>query len=313
MKRATFFLGRYVCIAVILFLLITPQSVIAGQGVNTWTVPGDFATIQEAIDSEDVLPGDTIRVGPGSFAGAYVTKGVHIKGKGQTVIDSGPAGPFGGTFGFYLPAGSDGASFSHLTFTVYLGIYAYPANDVTIEHCRFLDPFQAITNWGGSNWHIHHNTIVNVITVGEVWNEETGATGIGGTPIVIGGREDGAGTVQNNVVSHNTVTGEVLFAPEDDGTEGGIYGIIVAAIPGAEAVSGNLFSHNEIDLVSNDPELREVTAFGLLDWRAPGAVPSSCELIYDNIITLNDLRGPDHQFEVYPEALWDCNTIARNL
>ena len=313
MRKAAFALGRYVSIVAILLLLVTPQSVIAGQGANTWTVPGDFATIQEAIDSEDVLAGDTIRVGPGNFAGANLTKGVHIKGVGQTIIDSGPEGPFGGTFGFYLPAGSDGASFSQLTFTVYLGIYAWSANDVTVEHCRFLDPFQAITNWGGSNWYIHHNTIVNVITVGEVWDEETGATGIGGTPIVIGGREDGAGTVQNNIVSHNTVTGEVLFAPEDDGTEGGIYGIIVAAIPGAEAVSGNLFSYNKIDLVSKDPELREVTAFGLLDWRAPGSTPDSCAVIHDNTITLNDLRGPDYPFEIYPEALWGCNTIDRNL
>jgi pectin methylesterase-like acyl-CoA thioesterase len=55
-----------------------------------WSVPGDFATIQEAIDSPDVADtGDTIMVGPGEYAGAIVTKAVEIKGVGGAVINEG--------------------------------------------------------------------------------------------------------------------------------------------------------------------------------------------------------------------------------
>ncbi len=39
-----------------------------------WKVPRDFTEIQDAIDDDDVVAGDTILVGPGSFAGALVPK-----------------------------------------------------------------------------------------------------------------------------------------------------------------------------------------------------------------------------------------------
>jgi hypothetical protein len=55
-----------------------------------WNVPGDFATIQEAIDDAGVLDGDTILVGKGNHAGALVTKAVEIKGQGGAVINDGP-------------------------------------------------------------------------------------------------------------------------------------------------------------------------------------------------------------------------------
>ena len=68
---------------------------LAKKALSTWEVPGDFATIQEAIDHIDVMPGDIIRVGTGNHAGAYVSKSVIIKGKGGAVINSGPMHPAG--------------------------------------------------------------------------------------------------------------------------------------------------------------------------------------------------------------------------
>ena len=83
-----------------------------------WNVPGDFATIQEAMDAQDVLDGDTILVSAGYHAGATVTKAVRIKGIGRAVINSGPnvVGPF--MVGLYFAAGStgSGAKISHLHF-----------------------------------------------------------------------------------------------------------------------------------------------------------------------------------------------------
>jgi hypothetical protein len=121
---------------------------------NTWKVPGDFATIQEAIDDADVDDGDQIRLmGPGEFAGAYVSKSVEIKGTGGAVINTGPAHGSGLIMGFRFLAGSDGASISHLTFTTDLSIMNGAAvNDVTISHCTFLNSVQAISNWSGSGW-----------------------------------------------------------------------------------------------------------------------------------------------------------------
>ena len=203
MKRLATLFVRCTGVLLLMFILIGPHSVMAKQGANTWRVPWDFSTIQEAIESDDVKDGDTLRVGPGIFEGAVVTKGVHIMGVGKTVIDSGPEADEDIKFGLLLQPGSDGASISHITFAVGLGVYGKPVNDVTVDHCRFIDNFQAITNWGGSNWYIHHNTIVNVITR---------MNGSGGTPIVIGGR-DGAAAARDNVVAHNSVTGEVLFHP----------------------------------------------------------------------------------------------------
>ena len=87
-----------------------------------WRVPGDFTTIQEAIDSPDVDDGHRILVGAGSHAGAYVTKAVEIRGEGGAIIDSGPLHPAGLTMGFRLLEGSDGASINHLTFAVDLAI-----------------------------------------------------------------------------------------------------------------------------------------------------------------------------------------------
>ena len=50
-----------------------------------WRVPRDFPTTQAAIDSPVVGDGDTILVGPGNFAGALITKSVHIEGVGRAV------------------------------------------------------------------------------------------------------------------------------------------------------------------------------------------------------------------------------------
>ncbi|NIN64300.1 MAG: hypothetical protein GTO63_06295, partial [Anaerolineae bacterium] len=80
---------KLMLVLVLLALLVVPSTAMAEES-GVWYVPGDFATIQDAIDDSAVVDGDTIWVGPGNFAGAEVTKSVTIKGEGQAVIDSGP-------------------------------------------------------------------------------------------------------------------------------------------------------------------------------------------------------------------------------
>ena len=132
----------------------------------TWNVPGDFATIQDAIYSVDVMEGDTIIVGPGNHKGAYVTKSVEIKGEDAAVINDGPFHPAGLTMGFRFLAGSDGATISHLGFTVDLAIMNGEAVDyVTVQNCTFTNTIQAISNWSGSGWQISHNVITDLRTI----------------------------------------------------------------------------------------------------------------------------------------------------
>ena len=75
------------------------------NGVTTWQVPGDFATIEVAIANANA--GDWIMVGPGTFTGAVVDKVVHIKGVEDAVIDDGPPA-YGFTQGFQLLSGLSG-------------------------------------------------------------------------------------------------------------------------------------------------------------------------------------------------------------
>lgn len=96
------------------------------------------------IDSPEVAAGDTILVGPGNHAGAFVTKPVGTKGEDDAVINNGPVHPSGLVQGFRLLTGSDGAVISHLRFEVDLAIMNGDAtNDVTLTHGIFENTIQA--------------------------------------------------------------------------------------------------------------------------------------------------------------------------
>ena len=298
MKKLTFVL-------VILALLAVPSTALAGKPGNVWHVPGDFATIQDAIDSDVVVDGDTIRVGPGYFAGALVDKSVTIKGEENAVIDSGPMHPAGLSYGFRLLAGSDDATLSHLTFDgVDLAIMnGDAANAVTVTHCRFNNTIQAVSNWRGSGWEISHNTITDLRT-------RNG----GGIGIMLA--DYSGGVVKDNVVSHNTIAGTLFVDPNDCGGYNGS-GIVLYAdfrwgAAGAEEISNNRVVKNKVSLVSDTPGVVDVAAFELTDSRDdPEADPFP--VIFDNAIGFNDFRGTTLQIALTPKELEDYNYISRNL
>src|SRR5687767_880020 len=97
---------------------------------KTWDVPGDFPTIQAAIDSPSVSAGDRIQVAAGSFAGALVTKPVEIVGSEGTIISTGPVHPSKMIQGFRLFTAASGATIENLTFTVDLPIITATLNKV---------------------------------------------------------------------------------------------------------------------------------------------------------------------------------------
>lgn len=287
-----------------------------------WDVPFDFATIQDAIDDEAVLDGDTIFVvGPGYFAGATVTKAVEIKGQDGAVINEGPAlGSF--TTGFIFPwtthGVADGAIISHLSFEALdLPIYSRYTDDVTIDHCTFTSPFQGITNWNGNGWDISHNVINGLIT-------RNG----GGIGIFVGTRDAEASTANNNLIDHNKISGEVVVPDyeiaqyEAQGEDAGY------SVPGitlmsdrrydkpAGTISGNRILKNKIAITSNHPRNHPAVGIGLSDL---GLLldPIVADLL-DNKVGFNDVRGMLEEgtpINLYPDSdvIDDNNIISRNL
>jgi len=268
----------------------------------TWTVPGDFATIQDAINSSAVQDGDQILVGPGAYAGALVTKGVHIVGGDQTVINDGPAHGSGLVQGFRLLAGSDGASFSRFIFEVDLAIINGDGVDgVTVDHNIFNNAVQAVSDWRGSDWVIDHNDIIDLRT-------RCG----GGIGILVG---DFSGqTVQNTLVQYNRIMGTIHVSVGDCGGYNGSGIVLYADFRwgglGSSAISGNRILHNDVSITSDTPLVVDAVAFELTDTRDDElATP----VIFDNAIGFNDFRGSTNQIALTPSNLDEANTLSRNL
>jgi hypothetical protein len=291
-------------VTILMLLAIASLIVFASSSwAAIWQVPGDFATIQEAIDSSDVAAGDTILVGPGSFAGAFVTKSVEIKGIGGAIIDTGPAHGSGLIMGFRLLAGSDGATISHLTFTTDLSIMNGAAvNNVAVTHCTFLNSVQAVSNWRGSGWEISHNLIIDLRT-------RCG----GGIGILVA--DYLGGIVQNNVVSHNQIYGTLHVAAGDcggyDGTGIVLYADFREGAAGAQHIQYNRVVKNKINLVSDTPIVVGINAIELTEADDPN---SNTDVIHNNAIGFNDMRGTSSQLLLTPSSLDNpVNDISRNL
>jgi len=291
-----------IVVAIALFMSMPIKALTAD-----WYVPGNFSSIQAAIDDLSVVNGDTIFVGPGSFAGAFITKSVEIKGIGGATINSGPAHSSGLIMGFRLLSGSEGATISHLRFEVDLAIMNGAAiNNVTVTHCTFANTIQAISNWCGGSWNITHNEIIDLRT-------RNG----GGIGILIG---DYTGrTVTDNVVAHNKISGALTSMEGELGGYNGS-GIVLFAdfrwgMPGTASISYNRVVKNSVSLISNsslvDVWALELTQCGdeVAGW------PATCgpTVICNNAIGFNDFRDTANQISLTPEDLESCNSISRNL
>jgi len=294
---------KKICMILVLVLCLAVVAL-----ATDWRVPGDFATIQTAIDG--VADGDTILVGPGYFEGAFVTKRVEIKGIEGAIIYDGPAHPHSGirNLGFQLQVGSDGTTISHFRFEdVGLAIYGIGVNDVSVSQCTFIDSIQAVTNWGGSGWNIDHNKIIDLRT-----------TCGGGIGIFIGGRVGRDGVVEDNVVAHNKISGTLNVSDGDCGGYTGA-GIVLYADfrfsdVGAKEIAWNRVIKNKVSLVSDAPAVVDIVAFTLTQgWGSAGHPPDEAIVIHDNAIGFNDFRGTVDQLAFMPVGLEDMNKISRNL
>jgi hypothetical protein len=284
-------------------------------GAAEWRVPGDFPTIQGAIDSASVHDGDTIFVDAGSRAGATVTKAVAIQARGLVQIVDGPVvGPFGKA-GFYFPGSGQGsgASITGFSFTgIPLPVFSRGADDVSVSRNTMMLFLQGVTNWAygswGNRWDISGNTMHHVMT----------SCG-GGIGVLVG--DFMGGTVAGNLVAHNSIRGR-LRLPE--GECGGynapgitLYADFRGGAAGA-SITANIVSKNHVALATNaaivGTQSRLVTVSGieLTDTRDDGGIlPRAVE---GNTITFNDLRGMAVPLSSNPAELLDpsVNTIENN-
>lgn len=287
---------------------------------ETWYVPSEFPTIQEAINWGEVVGGDTILVGPGNHAGATVTKAVEIKGTGGAVINSGPMYSVYTTGFLFRDSAGDGAIISHLSFeTLDLPVYSRDTHDVTVEYCTFTSPMQAITNWNGNGWNISHNVINGLVTISG-----------GGIGIFVGTRAPEGSTAKNNLIAHNKVTGQVVVSQEeiDRYNEGPEYPEAGYSVPGiclmsdrrkgkpAGTISGNRILKNKVAISSNNTRNHWPEGIALSDLGLKYLDPPVPDLL-DNKVGFNDVRGmlevEGTPIDLYPDELDPSNIISRNL
>jgi len=286
-----------------LFGLLAATFIVAAAHSAELRVPADYPTIAAALAAAN--NGDRILVGPGDFDGAYVDKSVEIRGVGGARIVGGPAHPSGLSQGFRLLAGSEGATISHLTFTTELSIMNGDGVDgVTVTQCTFINSVQAISNWSGSNWEISHNNIVGLRT-------RCG----GGIGILVA--DFRGGLVENNIVSHNTITGVLDVSNGDCGGYNGS-GIVLYADfrwgrAGAAQIAFNRVVKNKVSMTSDNPGVVDIVAIELTDTAVDaGTKDPSLIVVLSNAVGFNDLRGTALQIAL-SDGAEDVNVISRNL
>lgn len=276
----------------------------------TWSIPGDFPTIQAAIDDPAVQAGDQIVVDGGNHHGAAVTKPVHIKGRGGATITSGPFfanHSLGGelNYGFVFPAdhSGDGTTIEHLAFDgVEFPVFSRGTDGVTISHTTMHGPVQGVTSYAGSGWTIEHNEIVDLVSICG-----------GGIGIIVGDNTAAAAGVRDNVIAHNHVHGTLHVHPDDCGGYSGtgvvLYADFRGGRPGAVAIADNHVIKNTVALTSDTPSLVDAIAFEMTDTRDDDLLDP---VVFDNGVGFNDFRGSTNQIVLTPAGLDLVNEISRN-
>lgn len=271
-------------------------------------VPEDYPTIQEAIDAAS--DGDTILVGPGEWYGGIVDKPVRVTGmRGAVIVDGEPylgpgmrLPPQPWHFGLFITPEGSGSTISHFTFRcepigdtgtyLFAPVFARNGTDnLVITHNRIyianIPQSQCITNWDGNNWVITHNAIITKESIGSFEG------------IVIASAAYCARGSNDNVVACNTIIADALITT-------GITLHVRVNITAGE-VSNNKVMFNK--LLVTGPETSAIEFW--VHYFGEG--PTPCEVVHDNIVMLNDLRGSTNPFVFLPPELEEANTVLFNL
>jgi len=272
---------------------------------DLYRVPRDYATIQEAVDAAD--PGDTIRVGPGEYAGATITKRLELEGSGAgTRIVSGVWFQGGASLdtSFFIEPEAAGTIISHFVlvngnFPHVFGVFARGTDHITLSHLRILNPWQGITNNGGKFWTVIHNKIEGFPP------DSTSATGIY--------MPAATSNLEGNLVALNTIN----FSDGSGETSDGIL-MVTYEDSWVGMSTGNKFVHNTI--TANETGFA-IASFGISLLFVDDTGGSSPLTLVGNIVSFNDCRDNNIPIDLYcwPEdpacvqALADSNEIVGNL
>lgn len=169
---------------------------------KTILVPGDYATIQLAVNNAQ--HGDTILVAPGTYSGAQIDKKIALYGDpgGGSIITSGVHYGGGAALdtAFYLVSGSDGSEIKNFTINCnqssnfFFAVFSRGIDTVTIDSLTVNNTIQGITNYGGDGWKIIGNTFI-----------DTRPAGGGGIAIWVGINPTYP-VARGNLIENNTMT-----------------------------------------------------------------------------------------------------------
>lgn len=261
-------------------------------------VPHDYATIQDAVDA--AMPRDEIVVEPGDWFGAEVWKPLEILGEDGAIITDGPQSTSGLKFGFWIEGSgwADGTRISGFTFKVDYPIYGLNVTDVTIDHNVMFSPYWGISNMGGSRWTITYNDITGLTDYPDrTW----GSHGI----LLVSGNT--SAPADHNLVAFNKISGDYSgYRPS-----AGILLEVDANPTDAGEVKFNKVTHNKVETIDRSPnQLAAAIALFFLD---AGSGKDPTNLLRDNTVSFNDLRGSTIELFFFPPNLEGCNTIFGNL
>ena len=257
---------------------------------GTHRVPQDFPTIQSAVNNSNA--GDTIRVGPGRWCGATITKTLNLVGEGATIMGCPPGipGPFGdpNRRGFLINAAASGTSIRSFIFDgtgfsdtnripLAIGIQArFFANNVTVDSNTFLGGAGGIAT-SGNGWLVTHN-VFNGFTIL--------SNGAGGFAILSEDFQTGRFTGNAYLYNQFTATvppGSFSFASFTNEADVPFAGIAVAGH------DGTIISNNKIAITANASGDAGV---GIL---ATDATPDGIsDTTINLVITNNDGRGSQY-------------------
>ena len=251
----------------------------------TVRVPQDFPTIQLAVDNAFVR--DRIRVGPGRWCGARITKTLTLIGEeGATIMGcpAGVPGPIGVAFrrGFRLDPAASGTSISHFVFDgngfadnnrvpLYVGIEApFGTNNVVIDSNTFQGGAFGIIVSDGDDYQITHNIFDGFTIL---------SNGIGGAAILDYGA---SGQVTGHSIVHNQITstvpsGNLSGLSSDNAADVPLAGIVVSGQKGVT------ISNNKISITAN---LNGDGGVGILATDSVSGLPTP-----NLTVTNNDGRG----------------------
>ena len=263
---------------------------------DTFLVPDDFATIQEAVDAANPAGGDIVMVGPGEYAGAVITNPVKIIGSGNdTRITSGNF--LYETDAFTLDGSVfdiDGTEIKNLVIEyvgLWWGVYGYMADNVTISKVTVNDAYLAIDNQDGNGWTVVHNTVDGLVA-------PVDATAV----IAVGIRA--MGTSSNNLIAHNYIDHEGVAFTSAPGAE--IWAGIGLIGLGDPSVNNNVH-HNQVHIsVPNVQCYNFVLAdYGALYFELP-------VFLTDNKVHHNRSWGECAGVSFYPDEVEDYTKLHHN-